>query len=175
MSDILREAPLGQAIRFLTKNKFLKYPEEIEGFQCPNAYRPGAEHLSTIPESGDGEIEKEKEVSPDTSGSEDGDGMAELQNKVTTIRSRDPEMGNVLRNRTVTRSTTLGRTQTQPWAEERFRVEQEEALERPLTLPIIPAKTSDGTILVDWYTTDDPANPQNWSSNKKAFVALQIW
>jgi DHA1 family multidrug resistance protein-like MFS transporter len=24
------------------------------------------------------------------------------------------------------------------------------------------------------YTTDDPANPQNWSQKKKAFVAFQI-
>ena len=28
--------------------------------------------------------------------------------------------------------------------------------------------------LVDWYATDDPANPQNWSQKKKAFVAFQI-
>jgi DHA1 family multidrug resistance protein-like MFS transporter len=27
---------------------------------------------------------------------------------------------------------------------------------------------------VDWYTTDDPANPMNWSTGKKAFVAGQI-
>jgi len=42
-------------------------------------------------------------------------------------------------------------------------------------LAILPTKSKDGTILVDWYTTDNPANPQNWSSMKKAFVALQIW
>jgi DHA1 family multidrug resistance protein-like MFS transporter len=28
--------------------------------------------------------------------------------------------------------------------------------------------------LVDWYTTDDPENPQNWSFGKKAVVLLQI-
>ncbi|KAK9241737.1 hypothetical protein V1506DRAFT_174835 [Lipomyces tetrasporus] len=28
---------------------------------------------------------------------------------------------------------------------------------------IVPVKTSDGILLVDWYTTDDPDNPQNWS------------
>jgi MFS transporter, DHA1 family, multidrug resistance protein len=36
-----------------------------------------------------------------------------------------------------------------------------------------PQKTPDGVILVDWYTTDDPANPYNWSSKKK-FIATFI-
>lgn len=35
--------------------------------------------------------------------------------------------------------------------------------------------TSTGHILVTWYTTDDPANPQNWSSRKKGFVSCLIW
>ncbi|KAK0860483.1 hypothetical protein LTR87_017299 [Friedmanniomyces endolithicus] len=40
--------------------------------------------------------------------------------------------------------------------------------------PIVPQRTSSGNILVDWYTTDDPENPQNWSSMKKALASLQI-
>src|ERR1700761_3211966 len=28
--------------------------------------------------------------------------------------------------------------------------------------------------IMNRYTTDDPANPQNWSNKKRAFVALQI-
>ncbi|KAF2150290.1 MFS general substrate transporter [Myriangium duriaei CBS 260.36] len=39
---------------------------------------------------------------------------------------------------------------------------------------IIPTVSTSGIILVDWYGTDDPENPHNWSSPKKAFVALQI-
>jgi DHA1 family multidrug resistance protein-like MFS transporter len=42
------------------------------------------------------------------------------------------------------------------------------------TQPITPEKTGDGTILVDWYDTDDQENPQNWSFGKKCVVALQI-
>ena len=30
-------------------------------------------------------------------------------------------------------------------------------------------------ILVDWYSEDDPGNPQNWSTLKKSYVAAQIW
>ncbi|KAL5000556.1 major facilitator superfamily domain-containing protein [Aspergillus recurvatus] len=40
--------------------------------------------------------------------------------------------------------------------------------------PIKPTETNDGLVLVDWYTTDDPENPQNWSSAKKAFVSSVI-
>jgi DHA1 family multidrug resistance protein-like MFS transporter len=59
-----------------------------------------------------------------------------------------------------------------PYSNERFEVEQQLALERTKTIPIVPKKTTDGIILVDWYTTDDPANPQNWSSRKRMFVTF---
>jgi DHA1 family multidrug resistance protein-like MFS transporter len=35
--------------------------------------------------------------------------------------------------------------------------------------------TSTGHILVTWYTTDDQANPHNWSQRKKGFVTCLIW
>ena len=38
VSDILREAPFGQAVRRLTNDKFFTYPEEREGFQLPEAW-----------------------------------------------------------------------------------------------------------------------------------------
>jgi DHA1 family multidrug resistance protein-like MFS transporter len=41
--------------------------------------------------------------------------------------------------------------------------------------PIAPVKTSDGTILVDWYSTHDPENPQDWSSGRKFLVLVQIY
>jgi DHA1 family multidrug resistance protein-like MFS transporter len=65
-------------------------------------------------------------------------------------------------------------------------------LERTKTIPILPKRTTGGLVWVDWYTTDDPANPQNingirffpiwrkcqfkpqWSSRKRAFVAVLI-
>ena len=40
--------------------------------------------------------------------------------------------------------------------------------------PIEPQKTSDGVVLVDFYSTDDPANPQNWSQGLKALTAGQV-
>ncbi|KAF6218025.1 hypothetical protein HO133_006437 [Letharia lupina] len=40
--------------------------------------------------------------------------------------------------------------------------------------PPLGTVSKDGAVFVDWYSSDDPANPQNWSSKKKAFVAMQI-
>ncbi|KAL3424927.1 major facilitator superfamily transporter [Phlyctema vagabunda] len=34
--------------------------------------------------------------------------------------------------------------------------------------------SQDGTIVVDWYSADDPENPQNWTVKRKAFVLLCI-
>jgi DHA1 family multidrug resistance protein-like MFS transporter len=38
--------------------------------------------------------------------------------------------------------------------------------------PVIPKRTAEGVILVDWYTTDDSENPQNWPSIIKLMVVL---
>jgi DHA1 family multidrug resistance protein-like MFS transporter len=41
MSDLLREAPLGQLIRFVTRGRYLKYPEERADFVLPMQYTDG--------------------------------------------------------------------------------------------------------------------------------------
>ncbi|OAL50994.1 MFS general substrate transporter [Pyrenochaeta sp. DS3sAY3a] len=38
----------------------------------------------------------------------------------------------------------------------------------------VVVKVKDGVVLVDWYTTSDAENPQNWSQAKKAWVAFLI-
>ncbi|CAG8977486.1 hypothetical protein HYALB_00009318 [Hymenoscyphus albidus] len=38
MTDLVREAPLGQAIRWITGNRLLQYPEERPGFELPTQY-----------------------------------------------------------------------------------------------------------------------------------------
>jgi DHA1 family multidrug resistance protein-like MFS transporter len=159
MKDIIREAPLGQLIRFATKNRYFKYPEEIAGFQVPSCYCENAkeklEGSDSSPPS-----EKATELPIDRNPHDD-----ELANIETHRESTDIEHH---------ASLIKSRTKTQPFSEDRFEVEQELAVERTKTRPIIAEKTSDGTILVDWYTTDDPANPQNWSQGKKALVAFLI-
>jgi DHA1 family multidrug resistance protein-like MFS transporter len=69
--------------------------------------------------------------------------------------------------RVLTRSSTR-------YSAERFELEQELAINKTKSLPIAPTTTTDGNILVTWYTTDDPENPQNWSQAKKSLVLLQL-
>ena len=166
MSDLLREAPIGQVLRFLTKNKVFKYPEELPDFQLPESYNTA---LNAAP--------LEKAISPSDSAGRSASSDSEKENKaedlpelkhhVTTRSLRHGDLeGQVALTRTKTRESTT------PYSNERLAVEEELAVERTKSVPVIPMKTSDGTILVDWYTTDDPANPQNWSSWKKNFVSL---
>lgn len=152
MSDLIREAPLGQAIRFLTRNKVLKYPEEEPGFELPDVYRAVLDKKlsSSTPVSSESptpplDVDKEK-------------------SSLERNPIKDLEAGRLTR--------TKSRTDTMPYTEERLDVDNQLALEKTKSKPIAPVKTSDGHILVDWYTTDDPANPQNWSNTKRGFVAL---
>jgi MFS transporter, DHA1 family, multidrug resistance protein len=74
-----------------------------------------------------------------------------------------------------THETVLTRTSTRLYTRVRFDVEQQlEAQKTKGSIPIAPTKTSEGDILVDWYATDDPANPQNWPKSRKACTTLLI-
>jgi DHA1 family multidrug resistance protein-like MFS transporter len=68
--------------------------------------------------------------------------------------------------------TALQRSVSQKDLEDQFNMA---IAEKGPSQPILPDKLDDGTILVDWYTTDDPENPQNWPLTKKLFVTFQIW
>ncbi len=170
MSDMIREAPLGQMIRFFTRNRMFQYPEEKPDFQLPETW-------NTALNSNDNDVfppsdEKSSEpITPNTRHSSEeakGEDLDDLRKQVTTKSVPGDMGGRASLTRTKTREETLGYTQ------ERLEVEEELAVERTKTIPVVPTKTADGNILVDWYTTDDPANPQNWSLNKKLFVTLVI-
>lgn len=163
MSDLIREAALGQVIRFFTKTKSLRYPEEDPNFKIP--WEEAAVN------------EKEKELEADS------DGLT------PPAANNDPELANVSRTISLAMIPTaassgrmqpiasriLSREQTLPYSAQRFEVEQEENEMRTTSTIIQPQKTADGVTLVDWYFSDDPANPQNWSSWKKAYVGLLIF
>lgn len=53
-------------------------------------------------------------------------------------------------------------------------IEQQSPIEPQQSRVLQPQKTPEGVILIDWYTSDDKANPQNWTSKKKAMAALII-
>ncbi|KAJ4361090.1 uncharacterized protein N0V89_001659 [Didymosphaeria variabile] len=57
-------------------------------------------------------------------------------------------------------SSNITRTKSLPYTAERLRQDEQAAIERTESRPIAPIKTGDGLTLVDWYSTDDPDNPQ---------------
>jgi DHA1 family multidrug resistance protein-like MFS transporter len=151
MADLIREAPLGQALRWISRNKLFQYPEERADFELPLQY--------TI------QLNAEKSIRGPSSST------TPPPSRPLTISTSNTDESNL---EGLGMSRIQSRMDTAPYSTERFEVEQQLAIERTKTLPILPKKTADGIILVDWYTTDDPANPQNWSSKKRAFVTFLI-
>lgn len=151
MKDLIREAPLGQVIRFLSRNRFFQYPEEHPDFKIPSTW---AAQLNG---------EKNQIVNSHDSTS--------LTLSFTPPEQQPAIIGDI---EGLAIHNTLSRHATTPYSVERFQAEQQLAISRTKTIPIVPERTSDGIVLVDWYTTDDPANPQNWSSWKRGFVTFLI-
>ena len=167
MLDLWRDAPFGQLVRYLTRNKVFRYPEEEPDFQCPSTYSVEGKLPPTVISRSVKNMSQEK-IS--TNGG-DATTTPALDSNIEKLSDTTSDVDSDLE-----RQTTLGirRTQTRPFTEERLECEQRLAAARIASIPIVPIKTADGVTLVDWYNTNDPANPQNWSQKKKAFVALQI-
>ena len=144
MLDTIREAPLGQALRWISRDSVFQYPEERDDFELPVAYIT--------------QLNSEKTAQ----------GHTDITSTPATTSGATSPIESDAEGLGMTR--TKSRLQTMPYSNERFEVEQQLALERTKTTPIVPAKTSDGILLVDWYTSDDPANPQNWSRAKRALI-----
>ncbi|KAF2670639.1 MFS general substrate transporter [Microthyrium microscopicum] len=155
MADLIREAPIGQLLRLVTRNRIFQYPEERSDFELPLQYATQLNSKKQFRSTSSlNDLEK-----PDT--------IADNPSDETS-----PKTEAELEGLGMTR--TKSRHYSDPYSNERLEVEQQLALERTQTIPIIPKKTSDGIILVDWYTTDDPANPQNWSSFKRGWIVFLI-
>jgi DHA1 family multidrug resistance protein-like MFS transporter len=157
MLDIVREAPLGQLLRLLSANRVLRYPEELPSFEVPHQYMV---HLGPSKE----DREKSAASPPPYN---DNEPSARRPSGATS-----EELESELESMGMTR--TKSRQYTTPYSQERLEAEEKLSMQRTQTIPIIPQRTSDGIILVDWYTTDDPANPHNWTSGKRAFITFLI-
>lgn len=165
MFDIIREAPLGQAIRFITKARYLRYPEEEPDYELPAQYAFLLQHA--------GESRSSNVEASDKKQNDLGDNDTEQAARPSSPQNKSVDL------EMLGRVNTTSSVHTAPPTTQRMRVEQSLEIERTKSIPIIPQRTLDNIILVDWYTTDDPANPQNWSSAKKGFIvvilALYTW
>jgi DHA1 family multidrug resistance protein-like MFS transporter len=174
MKELIREAALGQIIRLVSRNRLLKYPEEEEGFQIPFERLAREAKLAQINEENDSE--KQEDPTPATEEYENIEHILTQEDKNDDFdveRLASDHLHGALEK--ITSVKSLQRTQTIPYTRERFEVDQQLVAQRTLSLPIQPVITSTGQILVTWYTTDDQANPQNWSQKKKSWVSFLIW
>jgi len=206
MSDLIRDAPVGQLIRFFTRNKYLQYPEERHDFMCPNCYsHPESlstqsqvdEKAETTTDIGAPDVQREEIAYPtvgaiveeieDPQEEEEEEEHSHDLTKIAT--AHDAESITSSPHASSPRLTPLHTARSQQLERVGTRTALKHSttradLEQQFTLaslppgpphPIIPTTLPDGTVLVDWYASDDAANPQNWSSRKKAFVAAQIY
>ncbi|KAF8863389.1 MFS general substrate transporter [Acephala macrosclerotiorum] len=58
--------------------------------------------------------------------------------------------------------------------EEQAQQADDVSIARTVSRPVHPVMTSDGVILIDWYTTDDPDDPMNYSTSKKIYVSFLL-
>lgn len=153
MSDlysVIQDAPFGQLVRLVTKNRYFKYPEELSDFEIPW-------EKAVL-----GEKDKQIEAAVDqVSSSSEID--VEALTQIATVRSINAA------------GRALSRESTKPWTADRLEAEQAEEADRTQSAVIVPTKTADGITLVDWYTTTDKANPQNWPASRKRLVSICIF
>ncbi|KAF2673038.1 MFS general substrate transporter [Microthyrium microscopicum] len=165
--DLLRESAVGQILRYITKNRILLYPEEKDDFSWPplDAVLASEKKLQAI---------QEDEITPATEKTE----RQIPEDEESASESDEPRLESIItapdREEYPGSHVVTTRTATRAYTRERFEVEQQLAADKTKSITIAPTKTSDGTILVDWYTTDDPANPQNWKTTKKSLVLVQL-
>ncbi len=142
MLEIIREAALGQLIRFVSGKRLLRYPEEEPGFE------PVFEHAAPP-----------KNIDETTPGSRS---LSTASEKESAI---DPE-NKQQQNETLSSTPALTAVQTQ---KDHDLEENGDAMNIEKTL------STQGKIVVTWYGPDDPANPQNWTVNKKNYITFLIW
>ena len=179
MSYYLQETVIGQIARYLTGNRVFRYSEEQPNFKIPWEQVQAAEkeaEIAALAGPGNGDSSSPDNTPHHTpAADEKADPIARPDEDPERGLNTIPTQASAARVFTNATTRTKSREQTRQYTAERFEVEQQETLERRQSSVIIPQKTADGIILVDWYTTDDPANPQNWNSWYKAFVTFIIF
>ncbi|KAM0741978.1 hypothetical protein ACQRIT_002155 [Beauveria bassiana] len=153
MADIIRDAAIGQIIRWATNNRYLQYPEEKPDFKLPEAYaaildgssatkhKPVPGSFTTLDDDNDNVVTDSDHVAPAP---------------LAAIPSHRSGINQI--------------------TEAALEADQLHRAEKTRSLAIAPQQTNDGTgtVLVDWYRTDDAANPHNWSNGKRNAIALLI-
>lgn len=168
MSDLIRDAPLGQLIRFITRNKYFQYPEEKPGFQLPEAWNTVINNPDAIIEESSPNANNvlASSASSTVAATEDPKTKGENDNEKNDVERGDSQPIRLHRSRSP--------QETQAYTIDRLEAEEEHDVEKVKSIPVVPKRTRDGSILVDWYFSDDNENPHNWTNNRRLGVAVII-
>lgn len=182
MTDLIRNAPIGQLIRYFTNNRLLQYAEERDGFVLPACYENGCANQKESPDTDITPMASpatEESIDLEKAGIEeeefrDTSRVLSLARTLTDISKHeiDQSESRVSVLGPISSRIALERAVTHADLEMAF---AEAALaEKEESRPVEATKLANGVILVDWYSTTDPENPQNWSTAKKALVTFLI-
>lgn len=175
MAALFRGTTFGAIIRWTTKRNYLKYPEELSSFHCPHLYMnagPAEPETTEITESHG--LEAANQSEEDLRNHERSHSVAPPSVDTSTQSSEGSDLDDESLSKIVSRPQ-MSRVGTLASLQEAYTAATLQENVRSHPTAIHPKKTETGITLVDWYSTDDPENPQNWSSKKKFFVVLQIY
>jgi DHA1 family multidrug resistance protein-like MFS transporter len=144
MYDIVRDSSFGQIVRYLTRNKYLRYVEESEDFEHPhyqvqkqNSSLAAHSNPNTEVKAENSDLTLQKSITVDATRSQSIDESDKLS-KSATSDTDDLEYG----------------TQGQFGPIERLVTQQSlHSVAKTKSQIIKPTQTADGVILVDWYMT----------------------
>jgi DHA1 family multidrug resistance protein-like MFS transporter len=178
MSDLIRDAPLGQLIRFITRNKYFQYPEEKPDFKLPDAWDTVLNNPNVIIDespaanntllTGTGLASS---ASSTVAATEDPKTKGETEEGETEKETEDIERADAV---PVRLHRSRSPQETQAYTIDRLEADEEHDVEKVKSIPVVPKRTKDGHILVDWYYSDDNENPHNWTNNRRLGVSLII-
>ena len=168
MSDILRDSTVGQLIRLFTGNKYLHYSEEKPSFRCPpkylvfNASRGDSKSTTALSRDREQGIRYHAVES---------DRIATAQTAARNESNSSPvprplEEANVSKFSHNTSPTNIQGAYQSAIGQDSQKYDGNQT----------QSTTAPGSkVLVDWYSADDPENPQNWSRGKRALVVCLIY
>ncbi|OAQ71253.2 cycloheximide resistance protein [Pochonia chlamydosporia 170] len=166
MADIIRDAPLGQLIRWATSNRLLQYPEEKPDFKLPQPWQLLLDNPNAV---------IDESTAPQTPASSSSSTAGDDNNTQTQPQDAEKQQESDTGSPAPLHlHRTKTPTETPAFSPSRLEAEQTHAIEKVQSVPIVPRRTKDGAILVDWYYSDDADNPQNWSNKKRGLVAAII-
>ncbi|KAJ3982115.1 major facilitator superfamily domain-containing protein [Lentinula detonsa] len=148
VADIFRDATVGQIINYFSNGTLLPYPEERSDFIVPAGFLPSeTPTIVDVYDSSDGQVQKHN--SDQLSGSNNGkkEDLTTTTTEAVIPFSREDTLDENERTLEIARTTDTSER------------------EKPST---------DDPYLVTWYGDNDPENPKNWSSKKRAFVGFCV-